>query len=42
MQNVRHFLLNVQGIALADLAPKQRQIASIRKKQRKHNEKGYL
>ena len=32
----------MQGIALANLAPKLRQIASVRKKQRKRNELGYL
>ena len=42
MQNFRHFWLNVQDIALAGLAPKLRQIASIRKKHRKCNEMGYL
>ena len=42
MQSFRHFWLNVQGIALADVAPKLRQMTSIRKKQRKHNEMGYL
>ena len=38
----RHFWFNVQGITLAGLAPKRRQIASICKKQRKLNEMGYL
>ena len=41
-QHFRHFWFNVQGITLAGLAPKLRQIASIRKKQRKRNEMGYL
>ena len=40
MQNVD--FLNVQGFTLAGLAPKLRQIASIRKKQREQNEWGYL
>ena len=42
MQNFRHFWHNVQGITLAGLAPKLRQIASIHKMQRKRNEVGYL
>ena len=42
MQNLHHFWLNVQGIALAGQAPKLRQIASIHKKQRNRNEMGYL
>ena len=42
MQNIRHFWFNVQDISLAGLAPKLRQIASIRKKERKRNAMGYL
>ena len=42
MQNVRHFLSNVQGIALASLAPKLRQMASICEKQTKQHEVGQL
>ena len=41
-QNFRYFWSSAQGITLAGLAPKVRQIASIRKKQRKRNEMGYL
>ena len=36
------FWLNEEDITLAGLAPKLRQLASIRKKQRKRNEMGYL
>ena len=42
MQSFRHFWFNVQGITLAGLALKLRQIASVHKKQRKHNEMIYL
>ena len=42
MQNFRHFWLNVKGTALAGLAPKLRQMPSIRKKQKRHNEMSYL
>ena len=42
MQIFRHFWLNVHGFRLAGLAPKPRQLTSIRKTQRKHNEMGYL
>ena len=42
MQNFRHFSLNLQGIVLVGLAPKLRQTVSIRKKQKKQNEMGYL
>ena len=42
MQPFFHFWLNMQGIALAGLAPKLKKMASIRKKQRKRNEMGYM
>ena len=37
MQDFRHFLFNLQGITLAGLAPKLRQIASNKKKKKKKN-----